>query len=617
MTKSNLSRLLSGLVLAIIGLIYFGCSQTNNLETSTTTTIIYSRTCKIHGIIQKGPFVQGSTIEIIELDASLDQTGKVFNTTTLDDTGSFSLTGKFESKFIEIKASGYYFNEIKNSISISPITLRSICNLSDDITVNVNLLTTITKDRVSYLIKNEQKSFNIAYSQAKQELLNLYNIPTTNISNFEEMDISSNNESNKILLAFSLILQSNLTEGQLSEFLSKLSSDFSTDGVINDSLNLNKLKESSMYLRNNFYESMNYPYISIKSNIINRYCSLNKTIDFPEGFYEYLDSNLNFISDKFENITKLFNNISVPYINVDLLYTNKILSFNNELYLIGANYNYNPVSFPDYNKNYIYKSSDGINWTLINQTSYFNHLLKDIGAIVYKDELWIFGGMMIRKEIINGTHVVFQEPTDDIWSTTDCINWTYRGHSNSWSSRSVKNNLLIYDNKILIVGGLTDGIDVSGIELNDIWSSEDGINWVLVSNTAPFRDYSMYNRHSIVHDNKVVVYDLDNIHITTDFITWSTKSLSSLRTDSGYPSSFQAKMFTFNNNLYLLSNNYSNSSDPSTFWNYDFINDKWNFNGFFQISSNYNFTGDRLYWDIEYYNNKIILKDGSEFIHLE
>jgi len=45
----------------------------------------------VYGVVQKGPFINGTTITISELDADFNQTGKVYSTQILDNEAmSFS-----------------------------------------------------------------------------------------------------------------------------------------------------------------------------------------------------------------------------------------------------------------------------------------------------------------------------------------------------------------------------------------------------------------------------------------------------------------------------------------------------------------------------------------------
>jgi len=79
---------------------------------------------KITGYIQKGPFLNGTQISMYELDSKLAQTGKVFNTQITDNKGSFELNNvELTSKYVQLSANGYYFNESSNAITISQLQL--------------------------------------------------------------------------------------------------------------------------------------------------------------------------------------------------------------------------------------------------------------------------------------------------------------------------------------------------------------------------------------------------------------------------------------------------------------------------------------------------------------
>ena len=68
-----------------------------------------NKTWSIHGFVQKGPFVQGSTITIQALDSlSLSPTGQSYSTITTNDLGSFSLDSQIPTRYVETTASGYY-----------------------------------------------------------------------------------------------------------------------------------------------------------------------------------------------------------------------------------------------------------------------------------------------------------------------------------------------------------------------------------------------------------------------------------------------------------------------------------------------------------------------------
>ncbi len=100
-----------------------GDSSTNN--TGTTGGIIY----KIEsGAFQKGPFIAGTTVTIQELDDELKPIGVTYTTVT-DDSGRFSSTN-IKSRFVEVFANGFYFDELTGTKSVSAVTLRAILDLT-------------------------------------------------------------------------------------------------------------------------------------------------------------------------------------------------------------------------------------------------------------------------------------------------------------------------------------------------------------------------------------------------------------------------------------------------------------------------------------------------------
>ncbi|MHA1271580.1 MAG: outer membrane protein assembly factor BamB family protein [Candidatus Helarchaeota archaeon] len=245
-----------------------------------TTTSQYN----ISGFIQKGPFIQGSSVMIQELDNNFNPTGVVYSIETKDDFGSFSMNQtQISTNYIEIITEGYYFNEILGQISESTLTLRVIAKISDSENININILTTLESNRIKYLILHEGKTFIEAKIQAEQELLRIFNIPEdiiSNITTFDQMDISKTGISNAILLAISATLQGNNTVGELSELISKISSDIETDGTLDNPIYINEIKNNGISLA----------FSSIKSNLEQRYHNLGLTNLTVPNFEDFIDS---------------------------------------------------------------------------------------------------------------------------------------------------------------------------------------------------------------------------------------------------------------------------------------------------------------------------------------
>ena len=190
---------------------------------------------KINGVSQKGPFLNGSSLTAFELDENFAQTGKSFNTQISDNLGSFELDNiTLLTHYAKLKADGYYFNEIQNSNSSGSVSLYAISDLSNKSTVNVNLLSTLEVSRVEYLISTGS-TFNSAKHQAQQEILNIFSVNNSVMTESELLNISAPGDNNAILLAISLILQGYRTEADLTQLLGDINTDVRTDGILNSS----------------------------------------------------------------------------------------------------------------------------------------------------------------------------------------------------------------------------------------------------------------------------------------------------------------------------------------------------------------------------------------------
>ena len=224
------------------------------------------------GKVQKGPFVTGTTITVNELNESLGQTGKAFTTTITSDDGSFSLSNlEMESDWALLSGNGFYYNEVIGQLSSSQITLQALADLSDAQTVNVNVLTHITKARIETLVR-EGKRFADAKRQAESEFQDFLGVTEHFNQGFEQMSIVSAGDFNAMLLAFSIILQRPSFDivvmptlpAELTWLMTSLSTDFADNGAVNnqalvDTLLYNISKQDQTYIRRrlqNYYSGL-------------------------------------------------------------------------------------------------------------------------------------------------------------------------------------------------------------------------------------------------------------------------------------------------------------------------------------------------------------------------
>ncbi len=278
-------------ILATLSLLLISCQEEDiptNIDKPVPTPPS-GETWSVNGSVQKGPFTQGTSITVQALDASLNPTGSQYQTKTTDDAGSFAMDSQIESRYVEIIAMGYYFNEIEGKVSSSTITLRSISDLEEEGKTNVNLLTTLESDRVRALVK-EGKTVADARTQAENEIFAVFNIPVSagSVANFDKMDITGGAVADAILLAVSASLQAGRSVGELSELISKIASDIASSGeLVTESLRA-KIIEGCTKVDAD----------KVRDNLEKRYADLGKTDFIIPPFEDYLDVNGNGVIDR-------------------------------------------------------------------------------------------------------------------------------------------------------------------------------------------------------------------------------------------------------------------------------------------------------------------------------
>jgi len=218
----------------------------------------------IKGYAQKGPFINGSSITVFDLQANLSPSGRSFTEQITDNKGSFELNNiELSSNFVSIRADGFYFNEVSGKQSVSQITLNGLADISGKSNLNINLLTHLEKARVEYLMKSG-KIFSVAKAQAQKEILAIFNIENSTIKVSESLNINEQGDDNGILLAISSILQGYRTESEMTELLSNISMDIKTDGTLDNAAVGSALINHAVSLDT----------VAIKNNLIKRYTEI-------------------------------------------------------------------------------------------------------------------------------------------------------------------------------------------------------------------------------------------------------------------------------------------------------------------------------------------------------
>lgn len=305
------------IVFSLIVALTFSCKKEKK------ENIIVITKSSVNGVIQKGPFISGSSISVYEMDASLSQTGKSYTTQIMNNKGTFQLSNvALAYPYVCLRADGFYFNEITGLQSNSQISLYAVSDLTNKSSINVNILSHIEKPRIEYLVSHGIQ-FSLAKKQAEQEILNIFSIHKNNLPESETLDITKDGDDNAILLAISLILQGYRTEAELTELLSNLSLDIKQDGVLsNNTIGIDLINQAKILnlssIRQNIQARWNT--LGIIDTISNFEYYVNKFIDSTSfaftNFIEYpysTDYGLNLLNDSVSQVeTYNPNNYNYP-----------------------------------------------------------------------------------------------------------------------------------------------------------------------------------------------------------------------------------------------------------------------------------------------------------------
>ncbi|MGB3801210.1 MAG: hypothetical protein WA952_15445 [Lewinella sp.] len=245
---------------------------------------------RVGGYVQKGPFLNGTAMTLAELDSNLIPTGKTYTTQLLDNQGAYAVRNvSLESQYVQVQANGFYYNEVTDANSSGQLTLFALSDLSERNSLNVNLLSSLEKGRIEYLLA-EGVAFAAAKAQAQREILAVFEIDPADMTASELLDITQAGEGNAILLAVSLILQGYQEVADLSELLGNMSTDLRQDGVVNSQSVGSTLVNNAVALDPE----------AIRANLIARYEAMGVTVSIPD-FAPYVEHFLEHTEFTFTN----------------------------------------------------------------------------------------------------------------------------------------------------------------------------------------------------------------------------------------------------------------------------------------------------------------------------
>lgn len=169
------------------------------------------------GAVQKGPLQPGAVVTIKELDRSLQPTGRSYTTQIEDYVGNYSVNERFSSKYAELEAEGYYFNELTNTTD-KQMRMSAFVDMSEISAANFNVATAAMKQSVMAQVEAGTE-FNEAVDKATSDLLKLYSYAPEQWSdeiNFYNTNLSNSGDTSTLLLVISTSTLKMATDNKLT-----------------------------------------------------------------------------------------------------------------------------------------------------------------------------------------------------------------------------------------------------------------------------------------------------------------------------------------------------------------------------------------------------------------
>ncbi|MGI6208873.1 MAG: hypothetical protein ACOYEW_11765 [Anaerolineae bacterium] len=167
------------------------------------------------------------------------------------------------------------------------------------------------------------------------------------------------------------------------------------------------------------------------------------------------------------------------------------LSFRGRMWLLGG---WNPrdkVHFPHICNSEVWSSADGREWQLEAEKAPWEGR-HTAGYAVHRGRMWIIGGDANQGHYQN-----------DVWSSEDGVHWDLVCDRVPWADR-VLHYTVVHDDHLWVIGGQSMPIKVPGPDIfyNDVWCSQDGVNWERVLEHAPWPARGMIGG-SAVKDGRI------------------------------------------------------------------------------------------------------------------
>ncbi|HYD25618.1 MAG TPA: M10 family metallopeptidase C-terminal domain-containing protein [Croceibacterium sp.] len=182
---------------------------------------------------------------------------------------------------------------------------------------------------------------------------------------------------------------------------------------------------------------------------------------------------------------------------------------------------------------------------------------------VFDDKIWLMGGMQFGPEGWPeiGAPVSEAQSFNDIWVSEDGVNWTQALDHAPWGPRAhINGGAAVLNGRMYVVSGGVINLqpfgsvrDHVGEPYRDVWSTADGVNWTLETDHAPWTGRTFGSL--AVYQNQLVLMggSIGTNHRDMDHDIWVSNDGGKTWTEGVFPGlpRHASGMISFNDDLYI------------------------------------------------------------------
>jgi hypothetical protein len=174
----------------------------------------------------------------------------------------------------------------------------------------------------------------------------------------------------------------------------------------------------------------------------------------------------------------------------------------------------------------VWNSTDGVNWSSVPASGQFPARSR-AQLLAFNDRLWLIAGNGGNGGNGNGLPTSGDVWLSDVWSSADGATWRLETANAPFGGR-FDHAALVFAGRMWVIGGTTPGSSGS----SDAWSTTDGINWTPANNSAPFgartgHTVSALNgRMWLIGGRNDAGTLLNDVWSSADGVTWAQETAS-------------------------------------------------------------------------------------------